>query len=190
MSGGIIMARTNKSKKSPSRKRYEEAHPTRSCRLSKEDDELLEEHLKRAGRSFADFVKDHLRKEEALVEERAAQLALRKIEENETPTRDLELYDLVRDLANWNIILWMNLPDPTEVPCPDCLFPSRLRNRESRTVILEMVESGDLKCPECGLTLKNPPQLAWVLLVSKVAEEVRREKFLQSPERKTGNGVN
>jgi len=151
------MARTNKSKKSPSRKRYEEAHPTRSCRLNKEDDELLEEHLERTGRSFADFVKDHLRKEEAMVEERVAQLASRKVEESETPTHDLELYGLVLDLAYWTLVLWISLPDPLDVSCPDCRFPSKLSGKEGRTVMLEMVESGDFKCPECGLTLKNPP---------------------------------
>lgn len=176
------MSKVRKSKKPPSRKRYEEAHPTRSCRLDKEDDELLEEHLEYTGRSFADFVKGHLRKEKAMVEERVAKLASRKVEESETPTRDLELYDLVLDLAYWIIVLWMNLPHLLDVPCPDCRFPSKSSGKEGRTVMLEMVESGDFKCPECGLILKNPPQLAWVLLVSKVAEEVRREKFLRSQE--------
>jgi len=181
------MSKAKGSEKSPSRKRYEEAHPTRSCRLNKEDDELLDEHLERTGRSFADFVKDHLRKEETMVEERVAQLALKKVRENETSTRDLELYDLVLDLANWIVVLWMCLPDLLHVPCPDCRFPPQFTGKHGRTVMLEMVKGGDFKCPECGFTIKNPPQLAWVLLVNKAAEEVRREKLMfPQPKEKQG----
>lgn len=184
------MSKAKGSKKSPSRKRYEEAHPTRSCRLNREDDELLEEHLERTGHSYADFVKDHLRKEETMVEERVAQLALKKVKESETPTRDLELYDLVLELAYWTVVLWMYLPDLLHVPCPDCRFPPQLTGKQGRTVMLEMVKGGDFKCPECGFTVKNPPQLAWVLLVSKAAEEVRREKlmFLQPKEKQGKDG--
>ena len=68
--------------------------------------------------------------------------------------------------------------------CP--LFPSRLNKKEGKTVKLEMLENGDFKCPECRLTLKNPPQLAWIALVSQVAEEFRREKLLQ-PQEKEAN---
>lgn len=183
------MAKSKGNKKSPSRKRYEEEHPTVSFRLDRETYNSLQERLSGTGCSFADFVKDSLGREETLVEERVAKLASRKIEESERPARDLELYEIVLDLARWGVLLWANLPDPIEVPCPSCLFPSRVRqNPEPRTVTLEVLEDGNLKCPECGLTLKNPPQLAWVLLVNIVAEEVRREKFLRSQKGEADDG--
>lgn len=83
-----------------------------------------------------------------MVEERVAKLASQEIERSETPARDLRLYEIVLDLAYWTLVLWMNLPDPVDVPCPDCRFPSRLNNKAGRTVMLEMVESGDFRCPE------------------------------------------
>lgn len=172
------MVRSKQAKKKPSRVAYEESHPTISFRLDRETHDSLKEHLTATGYSFADFVKDALGREKTMVEERVAKLASRKIAESETLARDLELYDIALDLARWGVILWANLPDPMDsVSCPSCLFPSRLSKKESRAVTLEMLEDGNFKCPECGLTLKNPPQLAWILLVSKVAEEVRREKF-------------
>lgn len=182
------MARSKQAKKKPSRVAYEETHPTISFRLDRETHDRLKEHLKATSCSFADFVKDALGREKTMVEERVAKSVSRKIEERETAARDLELYEIVLDLARWGVILWANLPDPMEITCPSCLFPSRLSNRESTMVMLEIVESGGLKCPECGLTLRNPPQLAWAVFVSKVAEEVRREKFLRSQEREAADG--
>jgi len=47
--------------KSPSRTRYEESHPTVSCRLDKDTRDLLKQRLEDLGGvSFADFVKDSL----------------------------------------------------------------------------------------------------------------------------------
>jgi len=162
--------------------------PTISFRVDRQTKEELEEHLKASSCSFANFVKDALGREETMVEERVTKLASRKIEEIETPPRDLELYDIVVDLAYWVIVFWTNLPDPLDgVPCPSCLFPSKLNKKEGRTVKLEMLENGDFKCPECRLTLKNPPQLAWIALVSQVAEEIRREKLLQSQEKEVND---
>jgi len=47
--------------KAPSRLRYEESHPTISCRLSKDEYDLLKQRLEDLGGiSFADFVKDSL----------------------------------------------------------------------------------------------------------------------------------
>ena len=182
------MVRSKQAKKKPSRVAYEETHPTISFRLDIETHDRLKEHLKATGCSFADFVKDALGREETMVEERVTKLASKKIAESETPTRDLELYDLVVDLAYWTITFWTNLPDPLDgVSCPSCLFPSRLSKKEGKAVKLEMLENGDFKCPECRLTLKNPPQLAWVALVSQVAEEFRREKLLQSQEKEAND---
>jgi len=47
--------------KAPARVRYEESHPTMSCRLSKDEYDLLKQRLEDLGGvSFADFVKDSL----------------------------------------------------------------------------------------------------------------------------------
>jgi hypothetical protein len=47
--------------KPPARVRYEESHPTVSCRLSKDESDLLRQRLEDLGGvSFADFVKDSL----------------------------------------------------------------------------------------------------------------------------------
>jgi len=178
------MARSKQAKKKPSRVAYEESHPTISFRLDIQTHDRLKEHLKTTGCSFADFVKDALGREETMIEERVTKLASRKIAENEPHACDLELYELVVDLAHWTVIFWTKLSDPMDgVPCPDCLFPSKLHKKESKVVSLEMLENGDFKCPECRLTLKNPAQLAWVALVNQVEEEIRREKLLQPQEK-------
>jgi len=44
----------------PARIRYEEAHPTVSCRLDRNTHTLLKQRLEDLGVSFADFVKDSL----------------------------------------------------------------------------------------------------------------------------------
>jgi hypothetical protein len=47
--------------KPPARTRYEQSHPTVSCRLDKDTDALLKQRLEDLGGvSFADFVKDSL----------------------------------------------------------------------------------------------------------------------------------
>jgi len=47
--------------KPPARVRYEESHPTMSCRLSKDEYDLLKQRLEDLGGvSFAEFVKDSL----------------------------------------------------------------------------------------------------------------------------------
>lgn len=184
------MLKSKADRKKPSRKRYEQEHPTVSFRLDKATYRSLKEHLKGTGCSFADFVKDALGREGSMVNERVAKLASKKLKERETPAHDVELYDIVLDLARWAIVYWADLPDPVDgIDCPSCLFPSRLSKKESGTVTMEMIEDGDFKCPECGLRIKNPPQLAWALLVSKVAEEVRREKFFR-PDEKGASGGN
>jgi len=64
-----------KSKKKPSRKRYEEEHPTVSFRLDRETYDRLKQHLAGTGYSFADFVKDSIGREESMVEKRVEMLA-------------------------------------------------------------------------------------------------------------------
>jgi predicted CopG family antitoxin len=51
------MAKIIKKKKAPSRVRYEQAHPTVSCRVAKELYDRLKAVKKTEGRSFADILK-------------------------------------------------------------------------------------------------------------------------------------
>lgn len=154
-----------------------------SFRLGRETKARLMNHLEGTGCTFADFVKDSLGREQSMVEKRVTTLASRKIDQK--PQLDSELHKVVLDLARWGIVFWANLRNPRESPCPGCLFPSKMRkNQESRTVTLQMLENGDLKCPECGLTLRNPPQLAWNALVLKVMQEYEREKLLEAEQTK------
>ena len=69
------MAKGKVDRRKPSRKRYEEEHPTISFRLAKETYEALKEHLAGTGCSFADFVKDALGREKSMVEKRVEMLA-------------------------------------------------------------------------------------------------------------------
>jgi hypothetical protein len=186
------MAKNKPAKKKPSRVAYEKEHPTVSFRLNKETKARLDKHLEAAGCSFADFVKDNLGREENMVEERVARLTSMEVEKRQAPELDLELYKLVLDLAKWNVVLWMNLPNPLKVTCPDCFFPSKLTGKEGKVVEMEMsvTGQGDFVCPECGLKVKNPLQLAWIALVRTVAEEHRREMLLKSQAKGTDEVTN
>lgn len=63
----------------PSRKRYEEKHPTVSFRLDKETYSRLKGHLAASGCSFATFIKDSLGREESMVEKRVEDLASKRL---------------------------------------------------------------------------------------------------------------
>lgn len=156
------MPKVRKSRKPPSRKRYEDEHPTRSCRLDKEDDELLREHLEHTGRSFADFVKDHLRKEEAMVKEKAEILASRKV--------DASVEDRVRCLENLVHEIFSLTVNTRKYPpyCPRCeaqeLFECEGRETES-TARNPWLPTW--KCPKCGYFINtynriDPKSIKWV----------------------------
>jgi len=157
------MARTKGSKKPPSRKRYEDEHPTRSCRLNKEDDELLEKHLERTGRSFADFVKEHLRKEEAMVKERVEMLASREV--------DPSLEDRVRCLEDLvYYIISLGGIDKCKYPpyCPHCEGQKMFRceGRETESTIADP-RVPTWKCPKCGYFINtykriDPKSIKWI----------------------------
>jgi predicted DNA-binding protein len=155
------MARTNKSQKSPSRKRYEESHPTRSCRLNEKDDEILKELLEHTGRSFADFVKDHIRKEEAMVEKRVEILASKQIQ----PAIEHRL-NCLEDLVHQ---IFSTTVDTEKYPplCPYCdnqeLFQAEGREIESR---LAHPWVRTWKCPKCGFFINTykriePKSIKW-----------------------------
>jgi hypothetical protein len=64
--------------KTPSRARYEQENPTISCRLDKQTREHLLGHLKAAGCSLPDFIKQHLAKEKNMIQKRVQMLASRQ----------------------------------------------------------------------------------------------------------------
>lgn len=72
------MTRNKSVTSKPSRRRYEEKHPTVSFRLDREIYDRLREHLAGAGCSFADFIKDSLGREKSMIERRVEMLASRK----------------------------------------------------------------------------------------------------------------
>ena len=63
------MAKAKKSKKPPSRIRYEQSHPTIACRASRELYDELNKVRVNSGKSFADILKEGLGKQEATVGE-------------------------------------------------------------------------------------------------------------------------
>lgn len=144
------MASKKTYRKTPSRRRYEEQHPTRTCRLNKEDNDLLQQHLKHTGRSFADFVKDHLREEENMVNKKVEMLASRQVDPTlEERVRCLE--DLVHTLVCFAL-------DYRKFPpfCPRCegqqLLPGEGREVESN-IAHPWVPTW--KCPKCGYLINT-----------------------------------
>ncbi len=72
------MVKKKFNRKKPSRKRYEEEHPTISFRLDREIYDRFKQHLAGTECSFADFIKDSLGREESMVERRVKMLASKK----------------------------------------------------------------------------------------------------------------
>ncbi len=139
------VAKVKKSTKPPSRKRYEEEHRTRSARLDREDNELLDSLLEGTGCSFADFIKDALGREKSMVEKRVETQALKQIHPAiEHRLRCLE--DLVQQILGLAV-------DTDEYPpyCPHCdgqkMFQAEGRETES-TITHPWVLTW--KCSKCG----------------------------------------
>jgi len=156
------MVKTNKSKKPPSRKRYEEEHRTRSARLDRETNERLDKLLEGTGCSFADFIKDALGREEAMIEKRVEMLASRQV--------DPSLEERVRCLENLVHEIFSLTVDTRKYPpyCPRCevqeLFESEGRETES-TIADPWVPTW--KCPKCGYFINtykriDPKSIKWV----------------------------
>ena len=108
------MAKPNKSKKSPSRKRYEEEHPTISFRLDRETRKNLKQHLDGSGCSFADFVEDSLGREKSMIEKRVNTHTSRQV----IPTDE----DRIRCLEDLVQQIYLLTVDTDEYPpyCPRC----------------------------------------------------------------------
>jgi predicted RNA-binding Zn-ribbon protein involved in translation (DUF1610 family) len=162
MPRGITMARSSKSKKSPSRKRYEEKNPTISFRLDRGTQKHLKEHLEGTGCSFADFIKDTLGGEKSMVEKRVEMLASRQA--------DPSLEERVRCVENLVHEIFSITVDTHEYPpyCPRCdnqeLFRADGRETESR---LAQPWVPTWKCPKCGFFINTykriePTSIKWV----------------------------
>lgn len=149
------MAKHRAKRKSPSRKRYEEKHRTRSCRLDTENDNRLEEHLQGTGHSFADFVKDHLGREEAMIDERVEMLASRRMNPS--------LEDRVRCLEDLVHQVFLLTVDTDECPplCPHC-EDEELCRCEGRQMESKLAQPWVLtwKCPKCGFFLDTYRRIA------------------------------
>ena len=156
------MVKDKKRKKPPSRKKYEEEHPTLSFRLDRETREHLKEHLAGTGCSVADFVKDNLGREESMVEKRVEILASRQMD----PSAEYRLRCL-EDLVYYIVSLGI---DTREFPpyCPRCegqeLFMCESREMES-TIADPWVPTW--KCPKCGFFLNtykrlDPKSIKWI----------------------------
>jgi len=78
--------------KPPARIRYEQSHPTVSCRLSRDTHDLLKQRLDDLGVSFADFVKESLG---------LLQLKMPDIEEIEETAWDEGCNQAIEDYQIW-----------------------------------------------------------------------------------------
>lgn len=148
-------------KKPPSRKRYEEEHPTISFRSDKQTYKLLKEHLGATGCSIADFVKDALGREKSMVEKRIEKLASHRINLLEDRLRCLE------SLVNEIFVLRVDT-DRYAPMCPRCENQdmSRCEGREMESK-LAFPFVFTWKCPKCGFFMDtyqhiDPKSLKWV----------------------------
>jgi predicted RNA-binding Zn-ribbon protein involved in translation (DUF1610 family) len=156
------MTRFKTSGKPPSRRRYEEQNPTVSFRLKRELKEDLKEHLKGTGCSYADFVKDALGREKAMIDERVEILASKRL--------DAQLEDGVRCLENLVHEVFSLTVDNKRYPplCPRCdnqeLFRCEGREAESKLAHPWVLT---WKCPACGFFVNtykriDPASTKWI----------------------------
>ena len=149
-------------KKPPSRRRYEEEHPTKSFRLNRQDSKRLDDHLRGSGCSLADFVKDAIGREKAMVQKRVETLAAREI--------DPSLEDRVKCLENLVHELFSTTVDTNEYPpyCPRCenqeLIKGEGMETESRLAQPWVIT---WKCPKCGFFINtykriDPESIKWI----------------------------
>ena len=147
--------------KKPSRKRYDDEHPTISFRLDRQLHERLKEHLENAGCSFASFIKDSLGREESMVEKRVEMIASTKVEPSiEERVRFLQglVYDLYarQDTKSW------------PPACPRCENEDLYECEGVETLIKHRrPEMPTWKCAKCGYfidtsQLIDPKSLRWV----------------------------
>ena len=160
------MAKAKKSTKPPSRKRYEEEHPTISFRLDKQTHRRLKEHLEQSKCSFADFIKDALGSDKSMVDKRVEELAAKQMGPSlEHRIRYVE--DLVHQLFSMPV-------DTDEYPpfCPHCdgQYLFRCEGKETESTIAHPWAI-TWKCPKCGFFMDtykriDPKSIKWLDLNS------------------------
>jgi len=155
------MTKAKKSKKPPSRKRYEEEHRTRSVRLDRETNEHLDKLLEGLELSFSGYVKAQIRKDEAMIEKKAEILASIKV--------DPLLEERVRFLESLLLDTYSLAIDTSEYPplCPRCEDRDMLRceGREMESNLANPIIL-TWKCPKCGFFLNtyhriDPKSIKW-----------------------------
>lgn len=156
------MAKNKMHRKKPSRKRYEEEHPTVSFRLDRETYDGLKEHLAGTSCSFADFIKDALGREKSMVEKRVEMLAAKET----SPAVE----DRLRCLEEFVHQLFSVAVDTDEFPpyCPHCdnqqMFYAEGTETESTRRVTQI---HTWKCPGCGFFINtsrriDPNSIRWV----------------------------
>lgn len=173
------MASKKAYRKTPSRKRYEEQHPTMSLRLDVEDRKCLKEHLSGAGCSLADFVKQHLRREKSMIEKRVEMLASRQV--------DPSLEDRVRCLEDFVHGIFCLGVDYREYPpcCPRCEGQELLlcEGREMESNIAHPWVP-TWKCPRCGYfinTYKRIDSKSITRIDGDMSAHIDKPKNVRSP---------
>jgi len=155
------MTKKKTDQKKPSRKRYENEHPTISFRLEKQMYERLKKHLEGTGCSFASFVKDSLGREESMVEKRVEMIASTKVNPSiEEQVRYLQglVYEL---LARQETKTW-------PPACPRCENEELFECEGVETLIKQRrPEAPTWKCAKCGFFIDtshriDPKSLRWV----------------------------
>ena len=160
------MAKPKKSGTPPSRKRYDEEHPTISLRLDIETKKRLKEHLEETNCSPTDFIKDALGRDESMIEKRVEMVASTQVHASlEHRIRYVE--DLVHQLFSMPV-------DTDEYPpfCPRCdgQYLSRCEGKETESTIAHPWVI-TWKCPKCGFFMDtykriDPKSIKWLELNS------------------------
>jgi len=156
------MAKAKKSTKPPSRKRYDEEHPTVSFRLDKQTHRRLKEHLEETNCSPADFIKDGLGRDQPMTERRVEELAAKQM----GPSRDDSLrclQDLIHQLLSVALITSEYTP-----LCPRCDHQDLLMCEGKETKATTTLRWAiTWKCPKCGFFVDtyeriDPKSIKWV----------------------------
>jgi len=177
------MAKVKKDKRPPSRKRYEEQHPTSSFRLDKEMDRQFREHLKATGRSCADFVKDAMGREKSMIAKKIEELASRQTTSSSVEERVRCLEDLVHHIVSGSVGTDWYPPC-----CPRC-DNQRLRECEAREMQSKLAHPWVItwRCPKCGFLMNtykqvDPKSVRWAY-----PESLERTEKVRTPLRKQPN---
>lgn len=170
-------------RKSPSRQRYDAAHPVRSARFRDEDARRLTAHLKEAGCSFAEFVLNALNKEESMIEKRVEMLAKKK-----APPSFEERLKCLEDLMN-QAFSYLSTHDWSPF-CPYCENRELLQAEGIETESTRAhKETHTWRCSECGFFLDTPKRIDPKSIKWSDPGAAKSALKPKSPPRKTRHGT-